>query len=176
MVSQIDPTKPADGVPARKAHLRSNLSAAKSEIETLQAGKADAGHSHDGTPLDLQDALLKRALLKDYAEVSPITSVQDGTLRLDLETGSVIEVTLEENVTTVILANPPKAGRAASLVLILRQDAVGGHTLKWPVAVRWAGGNPPTISRAAGAVDIYCMFTRDGGATWYGTIGGNGFA
>lgn len=37
MVSAIDATKPADGVPASKADLRSNLSAAKSEIETLQA-------------------------------------------------------------------------------------------------------------------------------------------
>ena len=37
MVSSIDPTKPADGVPASKADLRNNLASAKSEIETLQA-------------------------------------------------------------------------------------------------------------------------------------------
>jgi hypothetical protein len=38
MPSQIDPTKPADGVPAEKADLRANLAAAKSELEGLQAG------------------------------------------------------------------------------------------------------------------------------------------
>jgi hypothetical protein len=37
MSSAIDPTKPADGVAASKADLRANLTAAKSEIETLQA-------------------------------------------------------------------------------------------------------------------------------------------
>jgi hypothetical protein len=36
MVSSIDPTKPADGIPASKADLRNNLATAKTEIETLQ--------------------------------------------------------------------------------------------------------------------------------------------
>lgn len=40
MASLIDPTKPADGVPAVKADLRANLQAAKDEIEALQAGGA----------------------------------------------------------------------------------------------------------------------------------------
>ena len=46
MVSQIDPTKPADGVPADKSELRANLRAAKSEIEALQNGKAPLVHKH----------------------------------------------------------------------------------------------------------------------------------
>jgi hypothetical protein len=46
MVSAIDPSKPADGVPAVKLDLRSNLQAARDEIEALQAGKADLGHQH----------------------------------------------------------------------------------------------------------------------------------
>lgn len=36
MVSAIDATKPADGIPASKADLRTNLATAKTEIETLQ--------------------------------------------------------------------------------------------------------------------------------------------
>lgn len=36
MASAIDPTKPADGVPAVKSDLRANLKAAKEEIEALQ--------------------------------------------------------------------------------------------------------------------------------------------
>jgi hypothetical protein len=46
MASQIDPTKPIDGVPASKADLRANLQAAKDEIGALQSGKADLGHQH----------------------------------------------------------------------------------------------------------------------------------
>jgi hypothetical protein len=54
VTSAIDPTKPTDGVPASKADLRSNLQAAKDEIETLQAGKADVGHQH--ALVDISDA------------------------------------------------------------------------------------------------------------------------
>lgn len=46
MVSQIDPTKPADDVPADKSELRANLQAAKGEIEALQDGKAPLTHDH----------------------------------------------------------------------------------------------------------------------------------
>jgi hypothetical protein len=46
MASAIDPTKPTDGAPSVKLDLRNNLQAAKNEIETLQAGKADLGHQH----------------------------------------------------------------------------------------------------------------------------------
>src|SRR5687767_8259040 len=46
VTSAIDPTKPVDGAPAIKADLRSNLQAAKDEIEALQSGKTDLGHQH----------------------------------------------------------------------------------------------------------------------------------
>jgi hypothetical protein len=46
VTSAIDPTQPADGVPASKGDLRSNLQAAKDEIESLQSGKTDVGHQH----------------------------------------------------------------------------------------------------------------------------------
>lgn len=40
MASNIDPTKPVDGVPAAKADLRDNLQAARDEIEALQPEEA----------------------------------------------------------------------------------------------------------------------------------------
>lgn len=40
MASNIDPTKPEDGVPAEKTALRANLQAAKDEIEALQTQTA----------------------------------------------------------------------------------------------------------------------------------------
>lgn len=57
MTSLIDPSKPVDGVPAAKADLRTNLQAAKTEIEALQTSqeiqidglqnsKADVAHVH----------------------------------------------------------------------------------------------------------------------------------
>jgi hypothetical protein len=54
MVSAIDPTKPADGVPASKADLRASLQAAKTEIEALQ-GRLVLGQLGDVTISSLVD-------------------------------------------------------------------------------------------------------------------------
>jgi hypothetical protein len=171
MASAIDPTKPVDGIPAVKAELRDNLQAAKDEIEALQSSK-----KQDGDPYDMADALLTRADLKDYAETSTTPAIAGGGVTLDLESGNVFEVTLTEDVTDLAFTNPPVAGKAGSLTLILRQDAAGGRAVAWPGVVRWSGGLPPTVSGAADAVDIYAFVTRDGGATWYGFRGGQDFS
>jgi hypothetical protein len=170
MVSAIDPTKPADGVPAIKADLRANLLAAKREIETLQATKI--GH---GEPIDMQHQQLIRAQLKGWSETSPTPTVSAGTLILDFETGGVFEVTLTENVVSLILANPPAAGLARACCLILKQDDTGGRTLAWPSSIRWTDGIRPVVSSAKNAVDFFVLLTRDAGATWYGFIGGRNF-
>lgn len=170
MVSAIDPTKPADGVPAIKADLRANLLAAKREIEVLQDAKI--GH---GEPIDMQHQQLTRAQLTGVCEASPTVTVSAGALTLDLETGSVFEVTLTENVVSLILANPPAAGFAGSLCLILKQDGTGGRTLAWPSSIRWAHGVRPTVSADKNAVDFFAFVTRDAGATWYGFLCGRNF-
>ncbi len=87
----------------------------------------------------------------------------------------MFEATLSENVTTLTLANPPASGRAGTCTLILRQDATGGRTLAWPSSVRWPNGAQLGISDGGNAVDIFAFVTRDGGATWYGFLGGKDF-
>jgi hypothetical protein len=203
MVSALDPTKPADGAPAVKAHLRINLQAAKAEIEALQSGKAEVGHSHtladvadagsvagldqvgsgeiasdalDGRAIDMQGQLLSRPEIRDFSETTAAPAVIGGSLTLDLEAASVFDATLTEDVTTLVLANAPAANKAGSVTLILKQDAIGGRTVTWPEAVRWPGGLPPVTSAAANAVDVLTFVTVDGGASWYGFLGGKGFS
>ena len=130
----------------------------------------------DGLPINMTDQVLSRPALQDFSEISPTPSVSAGALTLDLQTGNVFEVTLDANVTSLVLANPPAAGRAGSATLILKQDATGGRTVTWPAAVKWAGGQAPVVTAAANAVDVIAVVTRDGGATWYGFPGGQGFA
>jgi hypothetical protein len=218
MASQIDPTKPVDGLPASKADLRSNLQSAKDEIEALQSGKTDLGHQHaladivdagalaglsqvdtaqiadgaviaskiaadavgatqlqDGIPISMQGALLSGAELVDYAESSPTPAISAGALTLDLDSGSVFEVLLTEDITSLILANAPAAGSAGSATLIVRQDATGGRMVAWPASVLWAGGTAPLVTPAANAVDIYAFITRNAGATWFRFPGGQDF-
>jgi hypothetical protein len=142
-----------------------------------QVGSAQiAAGALDGKAINMQDAQLRGAELIDYAETSPTPVISAGVLNLDLDTGSVFEVLLTANVTSLTLANPPATGRAGSATLILKQDSTGGRTLTWPSSVRWAGGTAPVITPAANAVDVYAFVTRNAGVTWFGFPGGQGFS
>jgi len=142
----------------------------------LADGAVGASKLQPGIPIDMQDAVLDSPELRDYAETSPTAVISGGSLILDLEAGNVFDVTLTQNVTNLSVVNPPSSGRAGSCTLILKQDGTGGRTLTWPSTVKWAGGTPPAITSAAGAVDIYALVTRDGGVTWYGFPGGQDFS
>ena len=139
-------------------------------------GAVGASKLQPGIPIDMQDAVLSAPELKDYSETSPAPGILSGTLVLDLASGNVFEVTLTQNVTSLILANAPAAGRAGSCTLIVRQDATGGRSLAWPGSTNWAGGAPPAITSAANAIDVLSLVTRDGGVTWYGFPGGQDFS
>jgi hypothetical protein len=171
MPSAIDPTKPVDGLPAEKAELRNNLAAAKNEIEALQSAKLESGD-----PIDMQGAVLSRAELRDFSETSSSPAINAGVLTLDLEAGNVFEVALSEDVISLELVDPPAAGRAGSVTLILKQDATGGRTVAWPGTILWPVGSAPIVSPDPFAIDVFAFVTSTAGATWYGFPGGQGFA
>jgi len=156
--------------------ITSKLADAAVTHEKIADGAIGADKLLPGIPINMQDAVLRAAELRDYAETSPAPEVSSGTLTLDLETGNVFEVVLTEDATSLVLAHPPAPGRAGSCSIILRQDATGGRMLAWPSAVKWAGGAPPPITSAADAVDVYALITRDGGETWFGFPGGQDFS
>jgi hypothetical protein len=142
-----------------------------------QVGSAQiAAGALDGKPINMQGALLRGAEIIDYAETSATPVISAGVLTLDLDTASVFEVVLTANVTSLVFANPPTAGRAGSVTLILRQDATGGRTVAWPSSILWSGGTTPIVTPAANAVDVYGFITRNGGTTWYGFPAGKGFS
>ena len=118
------------------------------------------------------DFELKGALLLDYAfkVISPSSSA--GTLVLDMVNGNYFNVTLDEDVTTLTLNNPPASGRAGSIIFIARQDGTGTWDITWPASVLWeqSTGESPSQTTTANAVDIYWLLTTDGGVTWYGTV------
>ena len=169
--SAVIGTKIAAGAVSTAALADGAVTAAK-----IAADAVGASQLQDGIPIDMQDQQLTRPQLKDFSETSTTPAVSSGSLTLDLETGNVFEVTLTEDVTSLVLAHPPAAGLAGSCTLILKQDGVGGRTLAWPGSVRWAEGAPPLVTPAASAIDIYAFVTRDGGATWFGFLGGKAFS
>lgn len=92
----------------------------------------------------------------------------------DVSTATMHKVTLTANCTITL----PTPGAGKSLTVELVQDATGGRTVTWATpsgAIRWPGGTAPTISPAAGAIDVI-SFISVGGTNWYGFVGGQAFA
>lgn len=92
------------------------------------------------------------------------------TVTCDLATGTSFSVTLDQN-TTFAFTNPPSSGTAFSFTLFITQHSTA-VTLTWPGTVDWAGGSAPDAA-AANEVQAYGFFTRDGGSTYYGFLGGS---
>ena len=105
------------------------------------------------------------------AAFSGIQTLTDGaTITPDFATGNFFTVTLDGNRT---LANPTNmvAGQGGCF-FIVQDGTTGGRTLGYDTQYDFAGGGPPTLSTAAGAVDridyvvrttgsIHCVFTAN---------------
>lgn len=108
-----------------------------------------------------------------YDPLDTITASGSAT-SADISTYGVVDITLTGNCTISITG--PTAGQGWSVTFILRQDGTGSRTVSWPAGTVWPGGSEPTLSTAAGAIDIVVLMTVDGGTEWFGSLAGKGFA
>lgn len=89
-----------------------------------------------------------------------ITS-SSGSATIDWTQGNKAVITLTEDV-TLTFTNPSKP---CNLLLRIVQDSTGGHTLTFPT-IKWAGGNAPTLTTTASAIDIISLYFD--GTNYYG--------
>jgi hypothetical protein len=68
-------------------------------------------------------------------------------------------------VCTFTFTAPPGVG---NFIFKIVQDGTGGWTAVWPGSVKWIGAVPPTLSAAAGAVDIVSFYFD--GTDYFGVI------
>jgi hypothetical protein len=107
----------------------------------------------------------KDILLQKYSEAVYSTNVT-GSYNIDLANGNVQILTLTGNATLGFL-NERGVGYKDPLTIIIKQDATGGWTVTWTGSVSWIS-NSPDIGTAANNVEVFTLFTPDGGIVWYG--------
>lgn len=87
-----------------------------------------------------------------------------GAVVLDAATANFFHMTTTGNITSLTFSNEPATGTLyAALVQI---TAGGSHTVTWGETVKWHAGTPP--GQTASGIDLYMVYTFDGGTTWYG--------
>jgi hypothetical protein len=142
MASTIDPTRPLEGAPASKADLRTNLQAAKDEIEALQVPiEQGGGGGFAGTALTVDAASFGAAseILIRCTSSSPVTI----TLAADVPFGKGVHVVqygsgsvtgqagASASLVKPAAASPSTSGQYDSLVF--RVIVNGGAAAEWLV-------------------------------------------
>jgi len=178
------------GVDASTLHNHDGRYYTESEMDTSLAGKSDTGHTHahnDLTSLDTgdyqhltqaeHDTLIGGSdvnaaslhthntlpQILNYAEdVNALGSISSNTA-LDFADGSIQTMTIEADL-TLSFTNWPSATKVCSMVLEITNG--GAHTVTWPAAVKWVGGNAPSLTAAG--TDFITLLSYDNGTTIYG--------
>lgn len=126
-----------------------------------------------GGPLGCLDKEVRRAILVDYAVKATSPSSVAGVLTLDLELGNAFEVTLTEDITSIVIDNPAPTGNYCELDIVFTQDSTGNWDVDgWPAGTKWAGGGTQptiTLTPTTGEDEVH-LSTRNAGTKWLATV------
>ncbi len=117
---------------------------------------------------DWNDSVAKSIELRDYSETYTTVISSSGVLTLNIETGNVFITTLTENVTSLVISNPPTGNRAASITLKITQDSTT-RTFNWG-SVLWSGGLMPDLSTVSAVYIVELLYI---GGIWHGFLAGS---
>lgn len=109
-----------------------------------------------------------------YTETFTSPAISTNVLTLDLTTATHFYVTLNANVTTLTLSNPPAAGRAGAFTLAFIADGTA-RTVTWPASVKWPSGTAPTLTGTNTKIDVIQCVTYTQGTQWLCGIAGQNF-
>lgn len=100
-----------------------------------------------------------------------IANISSNTLTINLNSASIFETLLDDDITTVTINNVQSAGSVSSFVLVLTADGTP-RSISWPASFRWPLGEAPTVTSLNGKKDTFIFFTTDGGSIWQALICG----
>lgn len=108
-------------------------------------------------------------------ETSRTVSISSNVLTLDLQQTTMFSVSLNANITTLTLNNPPASGRVGFFTLLLTADGTP-RTISFNGARdKFAGGMTFTPTSTNGKVDILTAFTVNGGTTYFWSVVGQNY-
>lgn len=123
------------------------------------------GVASTSTAQTLSSKTLTNPTVTDYVETTNAIGTVSTASTLSLSSGTVLTATLTAS--TACTFTMPTATAGKSFVLLLKQAASTGNGTATFTGVKWSSGGAPTITPAAGKMDIL-TFVSDG-TNWYGS-------
>lgn len=116
-------------------------------------------HNADGTHNMASEGLVTEIVNTVAASGTELTLPAPSTATLH-------NITLTDKCTITL----PAAVAGQSMTVLLKQDATGNRTVTWDSAF-WAGGEAPTLSTTANAMDVLVFICIDN-TNWMGFVSG----
>lgn len=101
-------------------------------------------------------------------------SIVSGTLTIDISTGPVYNLTLDQNIDTITFTNLNSVGKVQAAILVVSYTGTA-YSITWPASVEWADGVAPTLTTTNGKKDVFSIFSSDAGTSWNAIISGQNF-
>lgn len=101
---------------------------------------------------------------RNYCETKETSFPTSNVINIDLNSGTIHEVTLNSNVGNINIGSNNEQG-ISSFMLILKQDSVGGRNVDF-TGFYSSGSIAPTVTQGPNAVDVF-VFTSRTSSTWY---------
>lgn len=98
-------------------------------------------------------------------------AIASGVLTIDCALGNAFAVPLSADITSLVFAHVPKAGRIYGLALLFTCDGTS-RSITWPASVKFADDTEPTMTATNGKLDVILLTTYDGGVSWLAQNGG----
>ena len=137
----------------------------------LTNARAPTAHTHPTT--DILPGTLSGMALQTFSEVTTAPLITAGALVLNIAGGNIFNVALNANVTTLTFSGVPVA-HTTLITLALTADGTP-RVVTWPASVKWPLGIAPTLTSAAGKIDILTFVTFNQGVSWLAAVAGQGY-
>ena len=119
---------------------------------------------------------------KTYHESVGVVTSASNVVTLDLSSAQTFTLTVDEQVNSFKLTNPPSGSTAFTLKIL--QDSTGysvdidtfNDNGGSAIPVYWPAAVTPDVTTTASKTDIYSFMTFDSGSSLYGVVGGQNFA
>ncbi len=138
-------------------NLPSSVSSNQLDIgDTLYGDIANHNIGIGTTSIDTKLEVNGLAMTNLFVSKAFYSNTSATNVTIDWNNSNEQKITLAHNVTFAFTAPTNGVG---TLSLMLTQDGTGSRTATWPASVKWPGGTAPTLSTAAGYVDVIsCVY------------------
>lgn len=158
------------------ANVNTSLANANTAMETANqaAQTANAASASVADKVSSTGATFTGPLkVKTITETEAPSRNVSGAVTLDCSLGTIHELVLIGNVTSLAFSNIPDG--VYSMTLLIKQDGTGNRTFAFPASFNWGDDGAVTLATAANKTTPVSLMTRNGGTGWMAFGGAKGY-